>query len=145
MTVIAWDGKTLAADKQATNNNLKRTVTKIRRVKECLIFSSGDFDSCVQLMDWYERGCDPTNWPAFQGVKDEATNLYFITKHGRVGAYERRSLPFFYEDKFFACGSGRDYAITAMHCGKSAIEAVEIACRFDVSCGMGIDFLTLEG
>ena len=46
------------------------------------------------------------------------------------------------EDQFAAWGSGRDFALTAMHLGKSAREAVEIACLFENGCGNGVDVLT---
>jgi ATP-dependent protease HslVU (ClpYQ) peptidase subunit len=46
-----------------------------------------------------------------------------------------------YEDKKTATGSGRDYALAAMHCGKTAREAVEIACLFETGCGNGVDEL----
>jgi hypothetical protein len=44
MTVIVWDGKTLAADKQATQADLKRKVTKIHRLRGHLVGVSGDWD-----------------------------------------------------------------------------------------------------
>ena len=53
--------------------------------------------------------------------------------------YEQTPNPFVVEDKQWAIGSGRDYAIAAMHLGRTAAEAVAVACLFDVSCGMGID------
>lgn len=34
-----------------------------------------------------------------------------------------------------AIGSGRDFALAAMHCGKSALEAVEVARHFDTGTG----------
>lgn len=79
MTVIAWDGKTLAADKRVGYGNMHRTTTKIRRVGDALV------------------GCS---------------------------------------------GSG-SLAVAAMHLGKSAREAVEIACLYDMNCGNGIDTLEL--
>lgn len=38
-------------------------------------------------------------------------------------------------------GSGRDFAIAAMHCGKTAREAVEIASLYENGCGNGVDVL----
>lgn len=45
---------------------------------------------------------------------------------------------------FWAAGSGADYAMGAMAAGKDAKEAVEIACRFDINCGLGVDVLMAE-
>ncbi len=36
-----------------------------------------------------------------------------------------------HHNKFHALGSGRDFALAAMYLGKSALEAVEVACEFD--------------
>jgi len=54
------------------------------------------------------------------------------------GHYER------VEDAFCAMGGGRDYALAAMFLGKSALEAVQVACALDITCGKGIDVLELE-
>lgn len=39
----------------------------------------------------------------------------------------------------WAVGSGADLAIGAMACGKTAREAVRIACRYDFKSGLGVD------
>lgn len=49
--------------------------------------------------------------------------IYVATITGQWMSYPGR-------DKH-AIGSGRDFALAAMHCGKSALEAVEIAAHFD--------------
>lgn len=41
MTVIAWDGKTLAADRRACLGNLYRTIHKLHRLSDCLCASAG--------------------------------------------------------------------------------------------------------
>ena len=45
---------------------------------------------------------------------------------------------------FYAVGSGRDFAIGAMHCGKTPAEAVEIASKYDLKTGMEIDVVYTE-
>lgn len=45
---------------------------------------------------------------------------------------------------FAAVGSGGDFAIVAMECGKSAKEAVDIACRFDPNSRGPIHSLSLK-
>jgi ATP-dependent protease HslVU (ClpYQ) peptidase subunit len=42
-----------------------------------------------------------------------------------------------------AIGTGRDYALAAMHCGSTAAEAVAIAALFDPGTGGGVDTVTL--
>lgn len=141
MTIIAWDGKTLAADRQSTSNNMRRTTCKIYRVSDGLIAITGSGCHGVALLDWFRGERDPLAWPKESG---EIANIIHVTRQG-VFVYAG-DLPAFGEpvlDSFVAFGSGRDYAMTAMHLGKTAAEAVEIACLFDVSCGMGIDTLEL--
>jgi ATP-dependent protease HslVU (ClpYQ) peptidase subunit len=58
--------------------------------------------------------------------------------------YEDGPIPETVEHGFWAFGSGRDFAIAAMACGKSAREAVEIACQFDTGCGLGVDVMQIE-
>lgn len=141
MTIIAWDGKTLAADRQSTSNNMRRTTRKIHRVRDGLIAITGSGCHGVALLDWFNGDRNPSAWPKESA---EIANIIHVTSDG-VFVYAG-DLPAFGEpvlDAFIAFGSGRDYAMTAMHLGKTAAEAVEIACLFDVSCGMGVDTLEL--
>lgn len=40
-------------------------------------------------------------------------------------------------NKFYAIGSGMQYATAAMDCGKTPLEAVKVASKFDRNTGMG--------
>lgn len=144
MTVIAWDGKVLAADRLAESVGLARTMTKIRRTSSgALIGAAGRTSYCVAVMAWYEAGADPDKYPKTQD-SDDFADMVVIETCGRVLKYERCSAPMHFEDKTFAMGSGRDYAMAAMYLGCDAIKAVEVACAHDVSCGNGYDALPLH-
>lgn len=143
MTVIAWDGKTLAADKRASCSGLSRTVTKIRRIGDLLVGGSGDFDRVVAMFAWIEAGCKAEDFPAFQRDQDMSADMLVIDG-GKVLKYERTPHPITFEDAYFAMGSGRDYALAAMWLGQDARHAVIVASQLDVNCGNGIDTLTLE-
>ena len=56
MTVIAWDGKALAADRRAVNCGLARTVCKIERVKGALVGMSGDHGVAAEMLKWFTSG-----------------------------------------------------------------------------------------
>jgi ATP-dependent protease HslVU (ClpYQ) peptidase subunit len=144
MTVIAWDGKTLAADKRATTAGLARTVTKIFRHEKSIIGFSGSLDQGLEMVAWFRSGADSKNFPASQRDKDDWVTFVVVDAEG-VSFFERTPQPCKVEDSTWATGSGRDFAIAAMYCGKSACEAVEIACKFETGCGNGIDVLCLEG
>ena len=146
MTVIAWDGKTLAADKQQTCVGLKSKTTKIKKTEHGeLLFSSGKASIVTSLFHWYESGADADKYPKHQEDNDNHGWLYVIRKDKTIWCYERTAYPFPIEEERYADGSGRDYAMGAMAMGADAIEAVNIACHFDSECGLGIDSMTLDG
>lgn len=144
MTVIAWDGKVLAADKQSTSAGLRTTTTKLRRLLSGEVLAyCGDADSGRAVAEWYADGADPAKWPKCQSDKDDWARLIVGSRNG-IKVYERQPYGMPIEDKFIAWGSGRDFAIGAMARGASAVEAVKIAMRFDTGCGMGIDKVRLK-
>lgn len=142
MTVIAWDGTTLAADKRVVYVGMPRTVTKIFRVANALVGIAGDGAQGMDMVRWIECGSDREKFPAAQRDKEQWATVVVVNGAG-LWLYERTPEAMRIEDSFYATGSGRDYAMAAMHFGKSAREAVEIACLFDVNCGNGIDELRL--
>lgn len=144
MTIIVWDGKILAADRQATSSGIKREVTKIRKIGDSLYGISGSFDRCMALFHWVENGKDPEKWPAFQRDSDDWVYMCEIAPGGIVKKYEREPYPMYIEETQYAQGCGRDYAMGAMWMGAGAVDAVKAACQFDPNCGMGIDILALD-
>jgi len=141
MTIIAWDGITLAADKRAVINGLSRTLTKIFRLKNGDLFGAcGDMTYCLQMLEWVQNGMKPEDFPKEQRDKDD-WQVCVVIIEGVLHLFERTPYAIVFEDTFYACGSGRDYAIAAMHLGKTAKEAVEVACIFDTGCGNGVDEL----
>lgn len=141
MTCIAWDGKTLAADKRADIGGAHNTTTKIYRVGEALVGFSGDAAIGRAMLDWYRAGADPLKFPDCQKDRDKCCS-FLVIKNGRVSKYEHTAFPFDIENEQTAMGSGRDYARAAMYLGKTATEAVAVASLFDPGCGNGIDTLT---
>lgn len=144
MTVIAWDGKTLAADKRAIQNGYPATATKIHRIPDGLVAFSGSASHAAALLDWFRKGRNPLSYPLGFG-EDNGAGSTFISDAGEIFVYDYRSgYPERIEDRFFARGAGRDYALAAMYLGHDARKAVEVACALDVNCGNGIDTLELE-
>lgn len=144
MTVIAFDGKTLAADKQASFGGLLRTVTKIHRIGSLLVGGSGEVAFIGNMLEWIRNGRDPATFPASQRDKDDWQPIMVVEPDGCMLIYERSPHPVRWQDRFGAIGSGRDYAMAAMHLGRSAAEAVGVACALDAGCGNGIDTLELH-
>lgn len=146
MTIIAWDGKTLVADKRATSVGNPATTTKIKRTKDGgLIAMAGDADAGRELVIWYENGANPATFPGNRDNDGRCRSvLLIITPDGKTHQLQRTAHIVTFEDTFIAIGSGRDYALAAMYLGFDARKAVEVACALDVDCGNGIDVLTLK-
>lgn len=144
MTCIAFDGKTLAADKRAERAGAGHAkVTKVFKINGCLLAIAGSYDVGMQLVHWFQNGCIAEDYPALQSEDNEAS-LMVITPERRITHYERTPAPLIFEQEKTAMGSGRDYALAAMHLGCNARQAVEVACVFDVFCGNGVDEISFD-
>lgn len=143
MTCVAWDGKTLAADRRITYGGTIAEITKIFKIYGLLVGGAGEFPFVLAMVEWVRGGRVAEQFPESQRNKDDWQPLIVIELDGTSSLYERTPFPVCYESKFIAIGSGREYARAAMHLGKTAREAVEVACALDVNCGSGIDTLTL--
>lgn len=141
MTVIAWDGKTLAADKRACVGSLVRTTTKIFRIQDALVAYAGDAGTAEELKMWFASGEGPEKFPLSARDKENYCGLLVIRVGLPILRYERSPYPVSLEDEKIAMGSGRDFAMAALYLGKTAKEAVEIAIALDYTCGNGIDIL----
>lgn len=142
MTCLAWDGKTLAADKMASHAGVANTVTKIYRVPGGLVGLDGDGDCALDLLAWFRAGRIAKDYPACQKGESRA-GAVFIDEGGRIWQYDKSPNCQRNEQAQFASGHGRDFALAVMHLGFDARRAVEVACELDIYCGMGIDTLEL--
>ena len=143
MSVIAWDGRILAADRRLCIGGLPRQTSKLFWTKpEYLLAYAGSAEIGVALVDWYESGAEVCEFPVTLADTDNDENraeLLIVHQNGTIETYSRSPYPVRIKDSQYATGSGRDFAMAAMHLGKNAIEAVEIACLFDIYCGDGVD------
>ena len=142
MTVLAWDGKTLAADRLACAGHTKATVTKILRFGKELLGICGNLATGKELKEWYLNGAAPDNFPV-AALEDKDTELVVIKEDGRVWVYSASSVPFEIEDEVCAFGAGGEAAWAAMICGATAEQAVLVASQVNITCGNGMDILPL--
>ncbi len=143
MTVIAWDGTTMAADKQGTASGYAYAVTKIFRIKNCIVGIMGNVSHGMQLLNWFQSGMIPERWPSY--TEDKNADALYVRYDGTMWFYtsDCKGYPEQILDSYIALGSGRDYALATMHLGHNAVKAIEVACELDVYCGKGIDAITL--
>jgi hypothetical protein len=129
MTTIAWDGKTLAADTRATSSGMPYRAVKLFALPDGSLFAgSGDYGQVCAVKEWLEHMI--TQMPK----TDDFAGL-FVTPTGEAFRLEETLIRLPIHERFHAIGSGRDFAMAAMHCGRSAREAVEIASLYDVFTG----------
>jgi hypothetical protein len=142
MTVIAFDGTTLAADRRCTRGGTVYATLKVHRVGDLLVGLSGGSDFCVAFLEWFKAGRPRDAFPETQKHDDYACAL--VIEGGKAFTYDRTPFPVPMLEPIVAIGSGREVALGAMTAGATAAEAVLIASRWMDCCGNGIDTLTLE-
>lgn len=145
MSVIAWDGNCIAADKRIVNEYTVFTGNKLvevmRESTRYIVGWVGMRSQGLLLLQWFQQGEHIEDWPKCQ-TKEEWTRFVVLnTRERQIYSYEYypSALPLSPENKFMAWGSGGEFAIGAMAMGASAVEAVEIASRFSRECGNGVD------
>ena len=109
---------------------------KARKLADGRLYGhTGDAQDGAAVLNWLETGGEK---PA---VKDFTALL--IGVNGHLSRLEDKLVPFPITSAFHAAGSGRDFAMAAMHMGKTAREAVELACLYDIYTGGPITEITL--
>lgn len=147
MSVIVWDGKKLAADRQVSDGSMIRSTTKIREIKKgkfkgYLMGGAGATATANLLMDWFEQGANPRNFPYEYAKHNElGACLVVITQDKEIWRYDHLPNPIVMENREYSIGSGRDFAYGAMSCGANAVDACEIACLHSTECGVAIDVI----
>lgn len=141
MTVIAWDGKTLAADRQSTFGYVQASTTKIKWANGHTIFAACGPHSgqCRELFEWFRGGEKPEDYPTSN--KSDALVIRrtdLSDKNPKCLYYEAGcKVPVLIESPFFAIGSGAEYAMATMLLEHDAIKAVNVASVLSKSCGQG--------
>ena len=141
MTTIAWDGRTMSADRQSTYGT---TPTKTRKVfkakhpdgREVIYACSGLTHECQEFTRWANG---EINQPVFTDISVICVDRKLRVWQGNSAMQWARV-----KVKQWAAGSGADYALGAMAAGKTSAEAVRIASKLDVNTGFGVDTMSFE-
>jgi hypothetical protein len=145
MTTIATDGRTIAADglRCIGNERISLSTKKIRVVEGRIFAISGDFAVFGPAIEWYLAGADPKRVPSGEAGHDGGYGLYVIERDGRFYRYSDK---FPYPDDIpypATFGSGANYAMAALKCGKAPQEAVALAAELDVYTGGEIQVIDI--
>lgn len=147
MTVVVWDGRTLAADREAGTQYLRYSRTKkIKRLENGnLIGWAGDAGIVRELLAWYEGGADPDGFPSeCRPGKSDSARLMVITKDGVIQVYETSPYPIEFLGPYHAIGAGTEAALAVLLLGHDSLTAVGIASQVCQGCGLGVDSLELS-
>lgn len=130
MTTIAVKDNIMAADTQGRFEGCTMLMHKIFRVSDELIGVCGDLDAAVAFVNVYREDKHPTKpddtAADFDYLLLNNKGTYLATGYGlRMKVIER----------FWAIGSGKEAAITAMRMGATAKEAVKMASLVDCYTG----------
>jgi hypothetical protein len=153
MTTIAYRDGVIAADSWATYTSeaagsrrhtcrklFRKTLTQGRKSFDVVVATAGESSPGNVFVEWYGSGKPIPD--VFLHMGGDFTCLV-LTPQG-LFEYDVYCQPERIEEDFYAVGSGAKAALAAMHCGKSAVEAVRIACRIDPYSGGRIVSETLE-
>lgn len=143
MTVIAFDGKIIAADGIITGGTYI-----VANNKEKLLLHDGYIYSCAGMLqdmndffEWIKKGkgndIKPSLDNGFEGVK-----ICLFTRKIFVYFNKLTEIPF--DSKVFSGGCGEVPAHAALKMGADAIKAVKIACELNTNCGGKITAYNLE-
>jgi len=143
MTIICWDGTTLAADRKLVGGDIIKNATKIFRVTEYSFAGiAGLFCTGLLMVKWLQEGAIKNKFPREQTVDNTNCEIMIINRNGSIYLYETSPIPILVEEKFHAIGSGASFGLGAMAAGASAAQACFLAERHIAGCGLGVDTLT---
>lgn len=130
MTTVAVKDNIIAADTQGRFEGCIMTMHKIFRVRDELIGICGDFDAAIEFVKLYREDKHPIKpddtETDFDYLLLNSKGIYLTTGYG---------IPMKIIEKFWAIGSGKEAAITAMRMGATAKEAVKMASLVDCYTG----------
>ncbi len=144
ITIVCWDGKTLAADRRVTSGHTISTTTKIFRTKDGIIGFAGCASGINAFLAWFNNTRDAMNFPEILYDPDYGVFALFINQQKEIWEFDYNCSPYLLTAKYVAIGSGDETALACMACGKTSAEAVKIVSKLNSSCGNGIDVLTLK-
>jgi hypothetical protein len=152
MTTIAWDGVTLAADTLALSGCVRDFQRKVFRIAQegvpnvRLYGFSGETQVAHAVKNWLNAGGNiSTGKDAPSMEKDDFSGIV-IDADGRCYHLQNRCIGIpITAQRYYAVGSGREMALTAMLLGKDAVEAVRCAAVFDPYTGGGVHSVQLHG
>jgi len=145
MTTLAYKDGVLAADSRVSAGltNVGTTI-KIKQTPKYLVGIAGNLDIGQQFIRWVQSDFNVTAKPFVPIDSGYDIAAIVVDKKGRIRTYDNLLIPTEYSAKFYALGSGSDFALGAMAHGATAREAVKIAAKFDIATGSPFRSVTFK-
>lgn len=148
MTTIAFDGSTIAADTMNRDGHgLKDYASKLMIGNNLIVGGAGESH---KIRAWWNKVKTMTvseiiehGYPDFNPQYNDQAIMLVDTV--TLKCYKLAGSMFQLCSRgFHAVGSGRDYALAALHMGQSAPQAVQVAMEFDAGTGGEIEVVKLS-
>lgn len=126
MTTVAWDGKTLVTESLITcGDTAFGNGQKLFKLKDgSHVAFAGRMDLYLATVEWLNGGEKP------EVHEEDGVIGLVVDKKGKAWEFDERFRPM-PTCTPWAGGSGASFALAALHLGKTAEEAVELACKLD--------------
>lgn len=138
MTTIAasLDTMEMAADSMVSGDDSFYMVEKLRRGANSIYGACGNWDACLKFLSAIDEG---------KGELDSDLDVQVLElRPDGIWVYEGTIIPARIKNRFWAVGTGANFAIAAMELGLPPARAVEIACKYDSASSPPIDVIKLE-
>lgn len=140
MSVVVWDGISLAVDRAATDGVTKWELDKVTVLLDgALLTGVGDHGALSALRNWFLGGEDPEDYPRTL----QRAELILVTYKGLFRYESASPHPIEHRHNKCAFGSGKDFAYGALAMGATSEQAATVACNFSTSCGHGVQVFTV--
>jgi hypothetical protein len=138
MTTVVITPRMIVADTTINDNGTAFFSRKVARIKHdgahSIIAGAGSLHVYKRAIESHME-----NMEKFDPNLKDYTDIVRLDKAGKMFVWDNMGcVESEIQEKFWAVGSGRDLALGALAMGATEIEAIQIACRYDMNSGGAI-------
>lgn len=138
MTIIVYDGHSLAIDNAGVHEGIKVPLVKAFRCNDgSVITGVGNAAQIALMRDWYVNGAKSEEFPESQRQGNPWCELIVVDKDG-LTRYEHTPSAVMHARHKCAFGVGKDIAYGALAMGATAEQAATIVTQYHPDCGHGV-------
>lgn len=138
MTIIVYDGVTLAMDGAGIHEGAKVPIVKAwQTIGDEVVAGVGNAAQIAVMRDWYTAGAKSETFPETQRASNPWCELIVVGKHG-LKRYENTPSAIQHGHHKCAFGVGKDFAYGALGAGADAQKAAQVALSYAPDTGHGI-------